>query len=935
MNETERSRLLQLIVPALSAELIAVRFLSGALEILGARAGALWLSVAGTKETPRPTLARTACRPEGFRAAAEIPPDHPILDALHQRPSAVFGATDPEVTGLFEPDSDPRSAVLAMATDPGGVLAFLVPDRRAFPVQRVHELRPVADRLGYALGQALSHRAVEEEVRQLKKELAALRYTAGRLRALVENSLDFLIVLGYDGSIQMTSPSLAEATGLAQNELEGTSIFTLVHPDDVGPFIEEFRERLLQRGLGPARELRLKGLRGWRWVTARLVNRLDDPKVGGVILSLHDITELKRHAEELERARQDAEAMSRARAEFLAAMSHEIRTPMNSVIGLASLLEETDLDEQQREMLHTIRTSGATLVGIINQVLDLARIEAGEIVLHVAPADIRTLVDEVLEVAGPAASEKGLDLIDDIPDSVPRSLLLDAQRIQQILLNLVTNAVKHTEAGSVTVTATVSGSGVSPQLELSVRDTGHGIPESQVARIFEPFMQTAEGVREGGTGLGLAITRQLVEAMGGTIEVRSAIGKGSTFRVTLPVQIAETGTGHPTRALRDRAVLLIGAGPETMSAHAGWLRSEGATVTAVPAEGSLPERGPFDLLVVDTARGIERGIRTIRELREALGETVPAILLLPLGHRPGDGLPERTAVVTKPARRGRLLEAARRILLGGEAPAVSPAGPSSRMSASRPLRILLAEDNPVNRKVATMMLEQLGHRVETVSSGPEVVEATRSGQYDVILMDVELPGFSGLEATRRIRAMTLVNLPYIVAMTGHALPADRERCLAAGMDEFLPKPVVLEELRAVLNRAPVPSRHEEQAAETRQIIVDPDRIEMISAVTPGLLRQLVELFSADAPERIEAIATAIEAGNLHEVAQSAHQLKGAAANMGARELERLACDVENLARTGQRDRLAGVAGLLHEAFEAARTALDRAVAAEDDGFVEW
>ncbi|MCK6546079.1 ATP-binding protein [Myxococcota bacterium] len=538
--------------------------------------------------------------------------------------------------------------------------------------------------------------------------------------------------------------------------------------------------------------------------------------------------ELEREIEEKNRAeaamraaRDAAEAAARAKGEFLANVSHEVRTPMNGVVGMTSLLLETPLSTQQREFVDTIRRSADALLVVIDDVLDYSKIEAGRLELEVHDVELHALVEDVAELLAVRAHDKGLELTSIVAPSVPELVRGDAGRLRQILLNLVGNAVKFTERGEVVVDVDATVERDVARVTFRVIDTGVGIPEDRRDRLFRSFSQVDGSAqrRFGGTGLGLAISKRLVEAMGGAIGVESAVGAGSTFWFTVPLPRSDTAPAT-TRALFGRSILVADERARSRQSLAAMIESLGArpvlATTQAEAVAELCSGTAFSAVLVSTTLSSASSDRLCTVLRDAATRspraTPPAFVRLSSdAHHPARDALTRAgfaADVSRPVKRARLVEALTDAVSRPDPlPCAPPLAPSTTRAA--PLgAILLAEDNEVNRQVAVHMVERLGYRVAVVENGLEAVRALERTTFDLVLMDVQMPELDGIAATRRIRALeaerarsgqTPRRTP-VIAMTAHAMLSDHEECLAAGMDDFVPKPVRPHALAETLRR---------------------------------------------------------------------------------------------------------------------------------------
>ena len=576
------------------------------------------------------------------------------------------------------------------------------------------------------------------------------------------------------------------------------------------------------QGLGWREDLRCVAAGGREYFVHAEAQPLLDPRgaTKGYILIETDVSERLRAAEALRAARDAAEAGSRAKSAFLANMSHEIRTPLNGVIGMTGLLLDTQLDAQQREFAEIARTSGEALLALINDILDFSKIEAGHLEFESLDFDAVALLESTVDAIVLRAVEKGVELLLDIDPLLPRFMRGDPTRVRQIALNLIGNAVKFTERGDVRIAVSAVERAGRSAVRIEVRDSGIGMTPEQVARLFTPFTQVDMSMtrRFGGTGLGLSITKRLIDAMGGTVEVESGLGTGSTFRVEIPFDRAVTQPAAPPAAelrgchvliVEDHAVnrRILEAQLSPLGLHVTLATSASAALETwqqLADSGSVP-----DVILLDHDLPDHDGLWFASQLRGKLGAAMPPVVLLTSlgGLVRAEAMENGCArVLTKPAKRDALIEALG-AAVGAKLAVSAPAPAVERRSDLAGLRVLVAEDNAVNQKLVVRLLEKLGIVVTLANDGRQALDRLRAAPVDIVLMDCQMPELDGYEATRLIRAgeagPAAIALP-VIALTAHALAGDRDRCLIAGMSDYLTKPIEPATLRAMLERYALP-----------------------------------------------------------------------------------------------------------------------------------
>jgi two-component system sensor histidine kinase/response regulator len=789
---------------------------------------------------------------------------------------------------------------------------------------------------------------LQTEVAERRRAEEDLRRSEQRYRSLVEATTAIVWNTPASGDVNHDLPAWSAFTGQSFEQVKGWGWLDAVHPEDRQHTAHVWSTAVATGSLYHV-EHRLRGRdRQYRHMLARAVPiHAEDGAIREWIGVHTDIDAQKRAEEELRTAKEAAEAANRAKSAFLANMSHEIRTPMNGIIGMTDLALDTDLTPRQREYLGLVKSSADALLSVINDILDFSKIEAGKLSVDPAPFSLRAELDDTLHALALRAHSKGLELACRATQDVPDALVGDAGRLRQVLVNLIGNAIKFTERGEILVSAGVENAasdGIT--LRFSVADTGIGIPRDKLETIFHPFEQ-ADGSttrRFGGSGLGLAISTKLVELMGGRIWVESQPGMGSTFWFTVVLAAQPHDVSRPddldVPCLQGLPVLVVDDNATNRLILEEILANWGAVPVAVEggpaalrALRAAAERGqPFPVAILDGMMPGMDGLDLASHIRSEPAIAGVRLLLLTSAGQSDDVTLLRSleisACLTKPARQSDLFDTLMKVMTPVDR---SKTRHTTKHQAHRPpapapprtgLRILLAEDHPVNQKVAVRMLERMGQSVVVASDGREAISALEADNFDLILMDVQMPEMDGFEAVRIIRQReqaTGEHMP-ILALTAHAMHGDRERCLSAGFDGYLAKPIRQEDLETALNdfvRQPrAGPRHRHSVLEQLSSICDADE---------AFIHDLALSFLESAPSCLSRIITALDAGDWETLASQSHALKGISQTIGALDLAARCEELENVVNRADFTSPPPTVARLSEEWQRVRSALEQLV----------
>ena len=788
-----------------------------------------------------------------------------------------------------------------------------------------------------------------------------LRESEERFRLLIEGVRDYaILMLDKEGRIVSWNKSAERIKGYHAEEIIGQHFSRFYTNEDL---INGKPERELKTAVAEGKYEE----EGWRvkkdgslfWANVIITAVRDETgALRGFSKITRDITDRKRIEEEILESRDAALESVRLKSEFLANMSHEIRTPMNGVIGMTGLLLDTELTEEQREFTETVRSSADALLTIINDILDFSKIEAGKLHFEKLDFDLRQVVESTVELLAERAQNKQIELASLVASNVPTTLRGDAGRIRQVLLNLAGNAVKFTEHGEVTICLTrESETETHVTVRFAVSDTGIGISKDAQSKLFQAFVQ-ADGSttrKYGGTGLGLTISKQIVEMMGGEIGIESEPGKGSTFWfiARMEKQAANSGESKPAprRDLHELKVLIVDDNQTNrrIFAHqtASWgmipREADGGRAAIESLRAAARKGEPFDVALLDLMMPEMDGLELARQIKSDAELSAVRLILMPSYGNRGDAELAReigiSAYLTKPVRQSQLFDSLATVM-GESEPENSSAPPSNtpmvkqsleESKIAEGLHILIAEDNAVNQKVALRQIQKLGCRADVAGNGVEALAALAENSYDIVLMDCQMPLMDGYETTAEIRRREGASKhTIIIAMTANAMQGDREKCLVAGMDDYIGKPIRFDEFQETLSRwiKSEPEREtQEQTVEPIEEAIDMSILNSLRELQeddePDLVVELIELYNNDTRTRLAEMRTALQNRDAQALQSIAHSLKGSSGNLGIRRMAGICVELEESVKSKDWDEIGKKVSRLESEFSGVRELLER------------
>ncbi len=757
---------------------------------------------------------------------------------------------------------------------------------------------------------------VSEESSKIKE---SIYISENKFRTFAENLKEIIFQTDEKGRWTYLNPIWTEITGYKVEDSLNKYYKSYIYHEDIKVNDENFK-KLIRHDIEYCRyQIRFRSKSGdLKWV--EMFSRLmygERNKILGLYGMISDISERRVAEEELIKMKEAAEEATKAKSEFLATMSHEIRTPMNGVLGMTGLLLETSLTPEQREYVETIRVSGDTLLTLINDILDFSKIESGKMDLEENPFEIKECIEDAFELLTAEAVKKRLDLLHLIETDVPDFIIGDVTRLRQVLVNLVNNSIKFTEKGEVFVNVKKLGQEKNTiELQFSVKDTGIGIPKEKFDKIFKSFSQVDSSTTRkfGGTGLGLAICKRLVELMGGRIWLESDEGQGSTFHFTIKSRISNI---NPPKiflksslpALKNKRVLIVDDNETNLQIITLQCKNWGMIPRATPKGKEALEwvmnNDPFDIAILDMLMPEMDGITLTKKIRELrTKEELPIIMLTSAGKYDIDReLTDKlfSAFVSKPIKQSQLYNIILNVTLkeSKEIDDIKKKVLDRKMSEKVPMRILVAEDNIINQKLILKILAQLGYKADVVGNGIEVIETLKRQRYDIIFMDIQMPEMDGLEATKYInQSWHNEDRPTIVAMTANVMHGDKEKCINAGMDDYISKPVLIEEVQKIIIKWAEFTKTRKTISRQNiktSLMLDSDIIYGLKELDDtNNFKEVVNLYLDVAPVLVEEIKKTNAAKDYGSLKRAAFNLKRASLNLGANRLAEVCVKVESI-----------------------------------------
>lgn len=779
---------------------------------------------------------------------------------------------------------------------------------------------------------------VSEESNKIKE---SIYISENKFRTFAESLKEIIFQTDEKGRWTYLNPIWTEITGFPIEESLNKYYKSYIYNEDIKINDSCFNKLISNEVDFCKYQVRLKTKSGkFKWV--EVFSRLmygDDNKILGLYGMISDISERKNAENELIKTKESAEEATKAKSEFLAVMSHEIRTPMNGVLGMTGLLLETSLTPEQREYVETIRVSGDTLLTLINDILDFSKIESGKMELEENPFEIKECIEDAFELLTSEAVKKRLDLLHLIETDVPDFIIGDVTRLRQVLVNLVNNSIKFTEKGEVFVNVKkVRQENNIIELQFSVKDTGIGIPRDKFDKIFKSFSQVDSSTTRkfGGTGLGLAICKRLVELMGGKIWLESEEGIGSTFHFTIKTRVSNI---NPPKiflkssmpALKNKRVLIVDDNETNLQIInlqcKNWGMIPRSTPNGKEAIKWINNNDPFDIAILDMLMPEMDGIELSQEIRKLrTKEELPIIMLTSAGKYDVDKeMTEKlfSAFVSKPIKQSQLYNIILNVTVKEsdlDAEDVKKKVVDRDMSSKLPMRILVAEDNIINQKLILKILAQLGYKADVVGNGIEVIETLKRQRYDMIFMDIQMPEMDGLEATKFINQnWHNEDRPTIVAMTANVMHGDKEKCINAGMDDYISKPVLIDEVQKIIIKwaefAKARKTNTRQNIKT-SLMLDSDIIYGLKELDDSNhFREVINLYLDVAPVLIEEIKKSFTEKDFESLKRAAFNLKRASLNLGANRLAEVCVKVESMDGRPDIDELAKLVERLENIYD--------------------